>query len=110
MSLKSGDINEMILEVISCRKSLKGGGNLVFDLAMGSPMTNPPKHSRSTRELFDVKFRNQDDGRIYLCETPKFYRTGELQKAKKPSILKRFSDVQKLRDEISEKVLRVRFL
>ena len=104
------DPKELVLEVVSCRRSVKSGGNLVLDLNMGNPMTNPPKSTKITRDLFDIRFKNKTDGNIYTCETTKFYRVGDLQMARQASILERLSSTYKMKNEDSGKTTHLIFI
>ena len=101
---------ELSLEVLSCFRSSKSGGGLILDINIGNPMTNPPKSSMLRRDLFDVRFLDRRDGRVYRCESRRFFRVGEIQRARRASLRERVSVSQKLKDESSGKTLRIVFL
>ena len=83
---------------------------MTMDLNMGNPMTNPPKSSKIKKDLFDIIFRNPDDGQIYLYESEKFYRSGEVQEVRRASFSERLSSAQTLKTELTGKRIHVIFL
>ena len=104
------DSKTLVFQVVSCRRSLKGGGGLSLNLNIGNPMTNPPKSTKVKRDIFDIKFKNLSDGRIYLCETNKFYREGDIQQGRKPSFLEKILSTKKMKDEVSGKTIQLIFI
>jgi len=98
------------LEVVTCFRSMKGGGNLSIDLSIGNPMTNPPKNTKLKSDIFDVEFRNLANGNLYSCEVKKHYKIGDLQKVMLASFLERLSSSISLVEKISRKKLHVVFL
>lgn len=98
------------LEVVTCFRSMKAGGNLSVDLSMGNPMTNPPKNTKLNADLFDLEFRNLTNGNLYRCEVKKHYKIGDLQKVMRASFLDRLSSSVSLVEKVSGKKLHVVFL
>jgi len=98
------------LEVVTCFRSMKAGGNLSLDLSIGNPMTNPPKNTKLKADLFDVEFRNLTDGNLYSCEAKRHYKVGDLQKTMRASFLDRLSSSVTLIEKGSGKRLYVVFL
>ncbi len=98
------------LEVVTCFRSLKSGGNLSIDLSIGNPMTNPPKNTKLNADLFDVEFRNLTNGNLYRCEAKKHYKIGEVQRVIRASFRERLSSSISLIDKESGKKLYVIFL
>ncbi len=93
------------LEVVTCFRSLKSGGNLSIDLSIGNPMTNPPKNTKLNADLFNVEFRNLTNGNLYRCEAKRHYKVGELQKAIRASFLDRlFSPISPIEIESGKKL------
>lgn len=100
----------IVLQVVSCFRSLKSGGNLSVDLSIGNPMTNPPKGTKSNKDSFEVEFRDLANGNVYLCETKKHYRVGDLQKVMRAKLFDRlFASISLIEKETSKKY-RVVFL
>ena len=98
------------LEVVTCFRSLKGGGNLSVDPFIGNPMTNPPKNTKLNADLFDVEFRNLNNGNLYRCEVKRHYKIGDLQRVIRASFLDRLSSSISLIEKGSGKKLYVVFL
>ena len=98
------------LEVVTCFRSMKAGGNLLIDLSIGNPMTNPPKNTKLNADLFDLEFRNLTNGNLYRCEVKKHYKIGDLQKVMQASFLDRLSSSVSLVEKVSGKKLHVVFL
>lgn len=98
------------LEVVTCFRSMKAGGNLLIDLSIGNPMTNPPKNTKLNADLFDLEFRNLTNGNLYRCEVKKHYKIGDLQKVMRASFLDRLSSSVSLVEKVSGKKLHVVFL
>jgi len=98
------------LEVVTCFRSMKAGGNLSIDLSIGNPMTNPPKNTKLNADLFDLEFRNLTNGNLYRCEVKKHYKIGDLQKVMRASFLDRLSSSVSLVEKVSGKKLHVVFL
>ena len=89
---------------------MKAGGNLLIDLSIGNPMTNPPKNTKLNADLFDLEFRNLTNGNLYRCEVKKHYKIGDLQKVMRASFLDRLSSSVSLVEKVSGKKLHVVFL
>lgn len=98
------------LEVVTCFRSLKSGGNLSIDPLIGNPMTNPPKNTKLNADLFNVEFRNLTNGNLYKSETKRHYKVGEIQAVIRASFLDRLSSSVCLIEKESGKKLYVVFL
>ena len=101
--------DEIILRVISCKRSGKASG-VILNLPMGNPATNPPKYGKGRRDLFDIVFERKGQRRtLYEYESHRYYEPSEMQKVREPSFLGRFRS-EKLTDQRTKKSVRFVFL
>lgn len=100
---------EIVLRVLSCRRSGKTSG-VILNFPMGNPATNPPKYGKQGKELFDVIFQREDDAqRRYRYESSRYYAPMEIQRVREPSLLEKIK-AEKLIDEKSKKTVRFIFI